>query len=219
MTSSGLLSAVQAAFAMASQLGYNSNSKAHDVYEGYVLTLFLRAATHDGWTWILRDGKNQHTSRAVFRLGPGRLYSTRFTHILLTNPRRPDLEAHIGVKVSGVSSVRHEFDLLVLRSADADACRRTKTDPDQRQIIVHAESKYYGGNLPLPIGRSVVGLAVDCSLGWPRCRFGKSMLITNQKGPSVRRLVCYYGVRFGFSIHPSNPRGEHYLIQHFRALL
>ena len=66
-----------------------------------ILTLFLRAATRDGWMWQCRDGAGNPTNRIVFRLGPGRLASGSFTHVLLTKHGKMDLEAHIGVKVSG----------------------------------------------------------------------------------------------------------------------
>ena len=51
MAPPNLLSAVQAALGSAATLGYNSSTAAHDIYEGYILTLFLQAAESEGWTW------------------------------------------------------------------------------------------------------------------------------------------------------------------------
>jgi hypothetical protein len=223
MASASLLPAVQGMFSAASSLGYNKKGAAHDIYEGYVLTLLLKAADNQLWKWQLRDGKSKPTSHVLFRLGPGRLPSGNFTHVLLTKPGRADLEAHIGVKVVGKApyvktkkkksaSVVHEFDLLVLRSAVANFCRAVGVDPSHSSVIMHAEAKYYGGNLPLPLGRAVVGLAAECDLA------GKSVLVTNQNGPTVEDLIAHYGVDFRFLVTPSG-KGESHLIGLFEQFL
>lgn len=223
MASSSLLPAVQGMFSAASSLGYNNKGAAHDIYEGYVLTLLLKAADNQLWKWQLRDGTGKLTSDVLFRLGPGRLPSGNFTHVLLTKPGKADLEAHIGVKVVGkapylktkkkkTASVVHEFDMLVLESAVANLCRRLGGDPNHRNVVMHAEAKYYGGNLPLPLGRAVVGLAAECDLS------GKSVLVTNQNGPTVEDLIAYYGVDFRFFVTP-NGKGESHLITLFEQFL
>ncbi|MBX9717575.1 MAG: hypothetical protein K2X36_01875, partial [Microbacteriaceae bacterium] len=145
---------MQGMFGAASSLGYNKKGAAHDIYEGFVLTLLLKAADNLLWKWQLRDGNGNPTSHVLFRLGPGRLPSSKFTHILLTKQGKADLEAHIGVKVIGKalysktkkktsSSVVHEFDLLVLRSAVANYCRGMGHDPHHSHVVMHAEAKYY----------------------------------------------------------------------------
>jgi hypothetical protein len=210
-------------FSAASSLGYNNKGAAHDIYEGYVLTLLLKAADNQLWKWQLRDGKGKPTSHVLFRLGPGRLPSGNFTHVLLTKPGKADLEAHIGVKVVGKApyvktkkkksvNVVHEFDLLVLRSADANFCRGLGGDPNRSSVVVHAEAKYYGGNLPLPLGRAVVGLAVECDLA------AKSVLVTNQNGPTVEDLIAHYGVDFRFLVTPRG-KGESHLVSLFEQFL
>lgn len=219
MASSSLLQAIHAALSSAATLGYNSASAAHDVYEGYVLTLLVQAAVAKGWSWSLRDGSNAPTKKAVFRLGPGRLPSGNFTHVHLSQVGKASLEAHIGVKVAGKSPVVHEFDLLVLTEAVADHCRKTNTDPTHTNTVVHAEAKYYGGNLSLPTGRAVVGLAVDCGLATSASFIARSVLVTNQNGATVEKLIQHYGVSFRFLITPSNPTGEYHLVQLFRTLL
>lgn len=223
MASSSLLTAVQGMFSAASSLGYNSKGAAHDIYEGYVLSLLLKAAKNQHWQWQLRDGKGNATSKVLFRLGPGRLPSGDFTHALLTKSGKVDLEAHIGVKVVGKApyvktkkkksaSVVHEFDLLVLSSTVANFCRRMGSDPSRSSVVMHAEAKYYGGNLPLPLGRAIVGLAAECDLA------GKSVLVTNQNGPTVEDLVAHYGVEFRFLVVPSG-KGEPHLISLFEQFL
>lgn len=223
MASSNLLSAVQAAFGAAVTLGYSSSTAAHDVYEGYVLTLFLQAAVNQGWRPQLRDGAGHPTARVVLRLGPGRLPSGSFTHVYLTKFGKVPLEAHVGVKVIGKApyvvtmkkksaNVVHEFDLLLLPSAAADACRLLGNDPDHTSVVAHAEAKFYGGNLPLPLGRAVVGLTAECDLS------GKSALVTNRNGATVQDLINHYGVDFRFLVTPSG-KGESHLIALFEQFL
>lgn len=223
MAKSSLLPAVKAAFSGAASLGYNQKSAAHDIYEGYILTLLLIAADNEGWKPDRRDGKNNPTNHVVFRLGPGRLPSGNFTHFLLTKPGKADLEAHIGVKVIGKApyvktvkrksaNVVHEFDLLVLTASAAKVSRSTGLDPPRSSVVAHAEAKFYGGNLPLPLGRAVVGLAAECDLA------GKSVLVTNQNGATVEDLVAHYGVAFRFLVTPSG-KGESHLISLFEQFL
>lgn len=219
MASSSMLPTIQAALSTAATLGYNGASAAHDVYEGYVLALLLQAADAEKWTAELRDGSDNPTTHAVFRMGPGRLHSGNFTHVRLTKPGKVDLEAHIGVKVRGASSIAHEFDLLLLPSAVAATCRRTNRDPFCADVVAHAEVKYYGGDLSLPVGRAVVGLAVDCGMTAPFPSKGRSVLVTNQNGPTVETLVQHFGVTFRFLIKPSNTFGLYHLVQRFRAML
>lgn len=223
MAAPSLLSTVQAAFGAAVTLGYSNSTAAHDIYEGYILTLFIQAAVNEHWTPQCRDGSGKPTSRVVFRLGPGRLPSGNFTHVHLTKPRKVDLEAHIGVKVIGKApyvatlnkksqNVVHEFDLLVLPSAVADACRLLGTDPTHGSVVAHAEAKFYGGNLPLPLGRAVVGLAAECDLAQ------KSVLVTNRNGATVQDLVQHYDVEFRFLVTPSG-KGVSHLITLFERFL
>lgn len=202
-----------------SPTNYGSSTEAHDVYEGYVLALLLQAASAEGWTAELRDGSDCPTTSVVLRLGPGRLHSGNFTHVRLTKVGKADLEAHIGVKVCGASTLAHEFDLLLLPAAVAASCRRANRDPSSTDVVAHVEAKYYGGNIPLPIGRAVVGLAIDCGMAQRFHSSGKSILITNQNGPSVGKLVQFYGVTFRFLIKPSNSSGLYHTVQRFRAML
>lgn len=224
MTTSSLLADVEAAIGMATTLGYASRAKQHDLYEAYVLTLLLRAAVANGWSHQLRNGWGFPVTSAVFRLGPGRLPSCSYTHLHMSKSGKPTLEAHLGVKVAGKSPVGvsaatvskrllHEFDLLVLPAADAQACRKAKADPDHSVVLLHAEMKYFGGNLTLPVGRASVGMVVECALA------GKSVLVTNRKGYSVQDLVEYHGVTFRFRVLPTNSIAEYHLVKSFQALL
>ena len=208
-----LLTAVRSALTTARTLGYNSRSAAHDVYEAYLLTLFLRAAKNDGWHYELRDTSNAITTHAVFRMGPGRLPVPNYTHAYLTKIGKEPLEAHIGVKVLGASGVAHEFDLLVLTSNSADRCRKAYADPNASDVVAHAEAKYYGADIPLHLGRGMVGLAFDCRL------FDKSVLATNRNSRSVEILLLNYHIMFRFLILPSNSMGEWFMERAFAEML
>lgn len=213
MSTIDLLSAVSGGLATAKTLGYSTASAAHDVYEAYVLTLLLRAAKRQGWTWDLRDTSGKITTDAIFRMAPGRLPSGNFTHVLLSKAGNSDLEAHIGIKVVGNSNVRHEYDLLVLSASTAKTCRALNEDPAHSDVVAHAEAKYYNSNLTLPLGRAYLGLAADCNLP------GKSVLVTNQNGRTVEELSIFYGLDFRFLIKPSNTIGEYHLIRCFEKFL
>lgn len=224
-TTTELLSAIGTGFGTAVTLGYDSSTAAHDIYEGYILSLLCGAATGLGWKLEFRDGNAKPTSHLLFRLGPGRLSSKKFTHVYLTKNQKTDLEAHIGVKVvgkaprvasnkfhSGPKTIVHEFDLLVLPSADADNCRKHDTDPSSSSVVIHAEAKFYGSDLPLPIGRGVVGLAAECDLA------GKSVLVTNRNGATVEDLIRHYRIEFRFLVTPSG-KGESHIESLFKQFL
>lgn len=213
MAASDLLNALKAILSSAKSLGYDNQSAAHDIYEAYILGILVEAAAEAGWRWELRDGANMPTTRAVFRKAPGRLCSGDFTHLWLSKAGRQDLEAHLGVKVIGHANVAHEFDLLLLTSAVATMCRAHQVDPRFNCVLAHAEAKYHGANLALPIGRAMVGLAQDCSLA------GKSTLVTNRNGVSVERLIQAYQLDFRFLITPGNARGLYHLRAAFKARL
>lgn len=219
MASASMLTTISGALSTAATLGYSAASAAHDIYEGYVLALLLQAASAESWTAELRDGSDNPTANAIFRSGPGRLPSGNFTHIRLTKDGKVALEAHIGVKVLGASSIAHEFDLLLLPASVAATCRRANRDPSSGDVVAHVEAKYHGGNLALPIGRAVAGLAVDCGMTTPSHLSGRSVLVTNQNGLTVETLVQYYGITFRFLIKPSNCFGLYHLVKRFRAIL
>lgn len=224
MATSSLLADVEAALGLSVDLGYASKAQQHDLYEVYVLTLLLFAAHNKGWTLELRDGSGRLATTPLFRLGPGRITSLQYTFARMSRPGVRNLEAHLGVKVFGLTPVRkspstpskhllHEFDLPVLPVTEADACRSGNADPDHSVVVLHAEMKYYGGKLALPIGRASVGMAVERALS------GKSVLVINRLGYRVQDLVEHHGVTFRYRVLPVNPISEQHLVQHFMTLL
>jgi hypothetical protein len=224
MVSTNLLTDVETALGTAMALGYAKKAKQHDLYEAYVLTLLLKAAEDTGWSWVLQDGWGNAVASPIFRMGPGRLTSRGFTFARLTRADKQPLEAHLGVKVAGTTSVRkstatpsgrllHEFDLLMLKASDATKCRTTNSDPDHSAVVLHGEMKYYQGKLSLPLGRAAVGMAIECVL------HNRSVLVTNRLGLTVQDLVEHHRVRFRFLVKPSNTIGEYHLKTWFKGAL
>ena len=224
MASSSLLTDVETALGLSIDLGYASKAKDHDLYEAYVLTLLLIEAQAKGWNLELRDGWGHAVKNPLFRLGPGRITSRKYTFVRMTKEGREPLEAHLGVKVSGQAPVGispptksgrllHEFDLLVLPENIADVCRASGGDPDHTAVTIHAEMKFYTGKLTLPLGRASIGMALECRLS------GKSVLITNQLGYTVQDLVQYHTVAFRFNVLPSNSTAEWHVKKWFSAFL
>ena len=196
----GLLGAVQSGLRRAATMNYNSFSASEDVYEGFVLALFLEGALIEGWSyeWYDHAGPQAHLQ---FRLGPGRIFSSGFTHAQLDKPGRQPLEAHVGIRVKGRSGVAHEFDLAVLPKAAADAARAARRDPHFREIIIQAEAKFYTHSLPLHLGREIVGLSADCNL--PR----QGHLIANQRNSNVCAILKAHQLTSRYDITPRNGFG------------
>lgn len=224
MALSSLLTNLETALGLSIDLGYASKAKDHDLYEAYVLTLLLIVAHSKGWNLELRDGWGHAVTNPLFRLGPGRITSPKYTFARMTKAGREPLEAHLGVKVSGQAPVGissptksgrllHEFDLIVLPETIASACRATGNDPDHTAVTIHAEMKFYTGKLTLPLGRASIGMALECGLS------GKSVLITNQLGYSVQDLVQHHSVAFRFNVLPSNATAERHVQKWFSAFL
>jgi hypothetical protein len=163
-------------------MSYTAGSAPWDVYEGYVFTLAVQAAAEAGATVEFRTVKGAPTRDLVFRTSPGNIWSTRreYTHALVSFPRAPELEIHVGVKVAGASRVAHECDVLILWAAEAEYCRRHTLLPQIKYCVAAAECKFYASSPPLGAARGFEGLCVDLGdLGKE-----KAVLVTNGQNPS-----------------------------------
>lgn len=171
----------------ADSLSYTVRSKPWDVYEGFVFTLAVLTAADVGANVEFRTVKGVPTRDLVFRTSPGEIWSTRhdYTHALVSIPKVPELEIHLGVKIEGASRVAHECDVLILWAAEAEYCRRNLRLPRTRYCVTVAECKFYGSPPTLGTARGFEGLCVD--LG---SKVGKrAVLVTNgQNASSVTYL-------------------------------
>jgi len=147
-------------------------SSTSDLFEAYLLCLVLRAAEREGASIEYEDVHgNSFPSTFVFRTSPGHIASKRhsYTHAIISFQDKPDLEAHIGVKVSGSSGVIHECDVAVISRNEARECRdrsmpRFWVDPRSSEVILAIECKFYAPSSSL-LGeaRAFIGLASDLS--------------------------------------------------------
>ena len=160
------------------QLGHAINSSltatsdSSDLFEAYLLSLVLRAAEREGANISYEDVHgNSSPTTFVFRTSPGQIASRRhpYTHAIISFPDQSDLEAHVGVKVSGTSGVLHECDVAVLSRKEARECRYRSMPgywvaPRSSEILLATECKFYAPSSSL-LGeaRSFIGLVSDLS--------------------------------------------------------
>lgn len=181
--------------------GYVSGSEADDIYEAWAWVQVISLAVAVGWSGRL-ENIGGPPPQLTLRRGPGVIYSpTPFTYAVLT-AHAPDgaqrvVEVHLGVKVSGLSGVGHEMDVVVL---DADGAARARTagrHPTPADVVLQLECKLLSGNLKLPLARQLVGLATECLLGRRGhlvSRFGASS--------DVEGLLRHYQLSFLGGVFP-----------------
>lgn len=166
MSAQDLLRAIQSNLRQA-QLGRLRRAPVHDIYEGFVFSIVLRAANSYRVVPQLRDPSNNPTNRLLLRGSPGRIYVTNppYTHAVLAFPQCPPLEVHVGVQVQGKSGVLHECDVLALPQSEADFCRQNSVAPRSSNCLVAIECKYYVSSpLSLRLARTFLGLHSDLGL-------------------------------------------------------
>jgi hypothetical protein len=123
----------------------------------------------------------------LFRRSPGPIFGAgqRFTHAAIGSSRRLDrLEAHIGIRAAGRSSVMHECDVAVLPARVARACRVGHRHPDYRELELAIEARFVSsGRVPLPYGRTFLGLSHE--LRQP----ARLAMVATRDSPDIPRLL------------------------------
>jgi hypothetical protein len=184
-----------------------SASDLDDLYEAYVVTALVQAALAEQWAVQLQDINETANATALFRRSPGNIYATpggqAFTHFSLSKPGVPDLEAHIGIKVTGKSDVEHECDVAVLPKDAARFCRTNRVHPRSTRLLFAAECKYYLGNITLGLGRAFIGLATEMSSQYGECHF-----VVNTSSPSVMKMLARQKRRRHEDVRPATGRFE-----------
>lgn len=149
-----------------------STSSTSDLFEAYLLILVLRAAEREGAGISYEDVHGSSSpSTFVFRTSPGNIASRThpYTHAIISFPHKPDLEAHVGVRVSGSSGVLHECDVAVISRDEARDCRARSIPgfwvaPRSSKVILAIECKFYApASSLLGEARSFIGLVSDLS--------------------------------------------------------
>jgi hypothetical protein len=169
-----------------------SISAASDLFEAYLFSLVLRAAQREGAA-VSYENVDGDTSPStfVFRTSPGNIASRThpYTHAIISFPEKPDLEVHVGVKVSGSSGVLHECDVAVISRGEARDCRKRSVPgfwvtPRSSELVLAIECKFYAPSSSL-LGqaRSFIGLVSDLSAKTDR------YFVFNISSKSAERLL------------------------------
>jgi len=186
-------------------------SVGEDLYEAYVWSLVLRAASNEGATIRLRDRHGNTPTQFWFRTSPSNIFSTahNYCHAEIEFGGRPVLEAHIGIYVAGRSRVPHECDVAVLHKSEADLCRSESVQPRSGKVVLTAECKYYiNSNIGINLGRSFLGLLNDIYQG-------DRYFVATSDSPSVSMLFSKHNKEYELGLSPLNPRLEGRLIGSF----
>ena len=183
-----LLGEIQTALGQAVTPSLASSSAVNDIYEAYLFSLVLKAAETEDATVELKCIQGGHPNPFVFRTSPGYINSRRrnYGYALISFPGCPDLEAHLGIRVSGHSAVLHEFDVSVIFHDEAEVCRDqgTSVAPRSHKIVMAIEAKFYTTDIALHLGRGFLGLVKDTS---PH----NSFFVINRAARSVEKLLAH----------------------------
>lgn len=193
-----LLAQIQSALGSSITPSLTSVSAGSDIFEAYVLALFLRAAQTEGANISFRNVDGSTPTIFTFRTSPGHIWwaNQLYTHAEVQFPGAPLLEVHMGVYVTGKSGLIHEADVLVLLSEEAQFSRQNQVPPRSRKAIIAAECKFYAANLRIGLARAFVGLCSDLSSR--ECVF-----VTNATSVSVEKLLTHQRRKWQSRVEPN----------------
>ena len=192
------------ALGMAASANLSAASAGNDLYEAYVWTLVLEAASRQGATIRLMTRSGNLATHFHFRTSPTSIFSTLhdYCHAELRFPLAPVLEAHVGIYVSGKSKVNHECDVAVLDQDEANTCRDQSVHPRSSKVLLAIECKYYlSSSLGVNLGRSFLGLIDDI---YTDGRF----FVSTQNTGSVDKLFSRHKKEFEIGLSPLTPDEE-----------
>jgi hypothetical protein len=175
-------------------------SAGSDLFEGFILSLVLRAAAAESALITFENVDASVTNDFTFRTSPGHIWwdSRPFTHAIIRFANKPSLEAHTGIYIAGTSGVTHEADVVVLQRDEAETCRQRHAAPRYSKVILASECKFYSTTPGLHLGRGFLGLCSD--LSGRDCFF-----VTNTVAPSVERLLSHKKKKWDHRIVPGCP--------------
>jgi hypothetical protein len=191
-----LLDAIQSSLGGAVTPSLTTSSASTDLFEAYILSIVLDAASELGAQIEYRN-INGPTNQFIFRTSPGFIFSTAqlYTYAAIAFPNCPLLEGHIGVRVAGRSEVLHECDVAVLPQTEAQTCRQNRVHPRSSKLVLAIECKFYTVSLPLDLARSFIGLGVD--LGTAGSHF-----VVNTESEVIEKLLAHHGRNWEHQVLP-----------------
>jgi hypothetical protein len=165
------------------------------LYEAYVACCVVEALSQLGATCEVRGQNDQPSPTLVFRTKPGVIYSQGPYTFIFARIGQRECELHTDLRVVGRSRVLHEIDVVLLDRAEGLRCRQLAIHPKHSKAMFLAECKFYGGALPLRIGREFVGLVSECQL---RTR----TIVSNVASDNVRALAAGHKATANFTVSP-----------------
>ena len=194
-----LLSEIETALGSALTPNLTAASAGSDLFEAYVFTLILRAATEEGATVTFENVDGNRPQTFTFRTSPGQIWwdARPYTHAVLSFAGKPSLEVHLGVYIAGKSGVFHEADLAVLFRDEAQTCRQNGVPPRSARVLIATECKFYSTTPGLGLARGFVGLCSD--LTSRDCYF-----VMNSTSNSVEKLLAHKRKNWEHQVFPSS---------------
>jgi hypothetical protein len=209
-----LLQEIKSALGRAVSPNLSVQSKGYDLYEAYVFSLVLRAARRTGARIDYENRDRTTVTTFAFRTGPGEINSGNYSHAVLRFARRPELEAHVGIYVSGVSKVPHEADVCVLLRDEAMFCRAptSRVLPRYSSVELTAECKFYeSAGVGVSLGRGFMGLSKDFA---SRPNF----FVMSREAPRVKAMLAHHKQHWASSIVPRSIVEVNRLISNFETI-
>jgi hypothetical protein len=193
-----LLAAIQAAIGPAMTPTLTASSDGSDGFEAYTLGLVLEAARAEGAVVTYENVDTSVTPTFTFRTSPGQIWwsGQPYTHAIIRFPGKPSLEAHLGIYITGNSSVMHEADVSVIFRDEGIACRQNQSTPRASKVVLATECKFYSSTLKLHLARSFLGLCQDMT--GRECFF-----VTNTAAISVEKLLAHKRKKWEHQIVPA----------------
>lgn len=168
------------------------------IFEIFVWSCTLKALRTIGATLQTRDATDRPTTSLQFRLGPGMIFAPTTTPgFVLVSYEGKEYELQNGLRVLGSSKVLHELDICILQRTAAVRCRQNRIHPEPSSVCFLAECKYYGGGLPLHLGREYLGLSSEFTLR-------VKTLVANTAKNDVQTLVKRHRGTTHFDILPTD---------------
>ncbi|MBA3430863.1 MAG: hypothetical protein H0U16_05220 [Actinobacteria bacterium] len=200
-----LVTALTAALTPAIPHTLTAASKGADVYEGYLMTRVLLAAMDVGLSIDLEDTDGKPATTLQLRTSPGSIHAGPYTHAVLSRADgTEELEVHTGVKVQGTSSAVHECDVLVIKRAEGEKCRRDNRHPKSSNVVWAVEAKFYVTNsVGIDKAREFFGLSLEMSGNAGR----RVTLAVTRSTPMVGRMFKHHTVtgHFYSGVYPGQP--------------
>jgi hypothetical protein len=196
-----LLNDIQDVLGAALPTNLTTSDAASDLYEAYLFSLVCQAAKGEGGTIEFRSVGSSNPTTFIFRTSPGYISSTNadYGYASISFPNKPELEAHVGVRIAGASQVLHECDVCVLLQDEAELCRNSPGNvaPRASKVIISIEAKFYDNSLGLGLGRGFLGFTMDV-------RADKAFFVVNRTSGSIEKLLSHKDRLWEHNIQPQN---------------